>query len=84
MTTSLIECASKFGTMPRSICVYCRRQTVKPDWRPFCSERCKLLDLRNWTDGRYSVPSDTNSSLSNQGGISNDVGADDTVLVSDD
>jgi len=26
-----------------------------PEWRPFCSERCRLLDLANWVDGRYRV-----------------------------
>jgi uncharacterized protein len=25
-------------------------------WRPFCSERCKLIDLGNWASERYSVP----------------------------
>ena len=25
-------------------------------WRPFCSERCKLLDLGNWVDEKYLVP----------------------------
>jgi uncharacterized protein len=25
-------------------------------WRPFCSERCKLVDLGNWMSGRYVVP----------------------------
>ena len=25
-------------------------------WRPFCSERCKLIDFGNWADGNYSVP----------------------------
>jgi len=25
-------------------------------WRPFCSERCKLIDLGNWADERYRVP----------------------------
>ncbi len=25
-------------------------------WRPFCSERCKLIDLGNWASGRYRVP----------------------------
>ncbi|MEO5702426.1 MAG: DNA gyrase inhibitor YacG [Gammaproteobacteria bacterium] len=25
-------------------------------WRPFCSERCKLIDLGAWADGTYSVP----------------------------
>ena len=26
------------------------------EFRPFCSERCKLLDLGNWVDGNYRVP----------------------------
>lgn len=25
-------------------------------WRPFCSERCKLLDLGAWMDGRHAIP----------------------------
>lgn len=25
-------------------------------FRPFCSERCKLVDLGNWISGTYSVP----------------------------
>jgi len=25
-----------------------------PDW-PFCSERCRLLDLDNWLSGRYRI-----------------------------
>jgi uncharacterized protein len=24
--------------------------------RPFCSERCKLLDLGNWLGERYRIP----------------------------
>jgi len=24
-------------------------------FRPFCSERCKLIDLDNWLEGRYRV-----------------------------
>lgn len=26
------------------------------DFRPFCCERCKLLDLGDWFAGRYSIP----------------------------
>ncbi|HEY9283997.1 MAG TPA: DNA gyrase inhibitor YacG [Pyrinomonadaceae bacterium] len=26
------------------------------EFRPFCSDRCKLLDLGNWVDGNYRVP----------------------------
>ena len=36
-------------------CVFCRRHPVDPAWRPFCSERCKLLDLAQWADGNYRI-----------------------------
>ena len=45
------------------VCVHCRVRPVDPTWRPFCCERCKLLDLRNWTDERYRVPGEAGSSL---------------------
>jgi endogenous inhibitor of DNA gyrase (YacG/DUF329 family) len=25
-------------------------------FRPFCSERCKLIDLGAWADGKYAIP----------------------------
>jgi endogenous inhibitor of DNA gyrase (YacG/DUF329 family) len=25
-------------------------------WRPFCSERCKLIDLGAWASEKYRVP----------------------------
>jgi uncharacterized protein len=36
-------------------CVFCRKHPVEAQWRPFCSERCKLLDLAHWADGTYRV-----------------------------
>ncbi|MGB0220591.1 MAG: DNA gyrase inhibitor YacG [Sinimarinibacterium flocculans] len=27
-------------------------------WRPFCSERCKLVDLGAWFSGERSIPAD--------------------------
>jgi len=27
--------------------------------RPFCSERCRMIDLGNWLDGRYTLADDT-------------------------
>jgi endogenous inhibitor of DNA gyrase (YacG/DUF329 family) len=38
------------------LCVFCRRKAQEHAWRPFCSERCKLLDLAQWADGAYRVP----------------------------
>ena len=26
-------------------------------WFPFCSKRCRTLDLANWATGTYSIPS---------------------------
>lgn len=25
-------------------------------FRPFCSERCRLIDLGQWADGKYAIP----------------------------
>jgi endogenous inhibitor of DNA gyrase (YacG/DUF329 family) len=27
-------------------------------WRPFCSQRCKMIDLGAWATERYRVPDD--------------------------
>jgi endogenous inhibitor of DNA gyrase (YacG/DUF329 family) len=42
--------------MLEPLCVFCRRHPAEETWRPFCSERCKLLDLARWADGAYRVP----------------------------
>lgn len=39
-------------------CPICERPTTwknNPS-RPFCSERCKLIDFGNWADENYTVP----------------------------
>ena len=30
--------------------------TSSSRWRPFCSERCKLIDLGAWATGAYRIP----------------------------
>ena len=30
--------------------------TPQNRWRPFCSERCKQIDLGDWAAERYRVP----------------------------
>jgi endogenous inhibitor of DNA gyrase (YacG/DUF329 family) len=30
--------------------------TPASPWRPFCSERCKLIDLGAWANESYRVP----------------------------
>lgn len=38
-------------------CPACRKPVSWEDapYRPFCSERCRLLDLGRWADGTYRV-----------------------------
>ena len=42
-------------------CPICDKPTTWKDnpFRPFCSERCKLIDFGNWADENYAVPDDT-------------------------
>jgi endogenous inhibitor of DNA gyrase (YacG/DUF329 family) len=39
-------------------CPICRRPTVygpENEWRPFCSQRCKLIDLGAWASDAYRI-----------------------------
>jgi uncharacterized protein len=33
--------------------------TSENSFKPFCSERCKLIDLGEWASGTYHVPGET-------------------------
>lgn len=44
----------KTGTCPT--CGAPAPWTPENRWRPFCSERCKLIDLGQWADEKYRVP----------------------------
>ena len=48
-----------FMTMVR--CPHCSKETEYEgnEFRPFCSERCKLLDFGAWADEQYSLPAET-------------------------
>ncbi|MBI5427695.1 MAG: DNA gyrase inhibitor YacG [Nitrospinae bacterium] len=39
-------------------CPICRKDLPEGTnpFRPFCSERCKTIDLGSWLDGKYRVP----------------------------
>jgi len=30
-------------------------------WKPFCSERCKLIDLGEWSSERYTISDESES-----------------------
>jgi uncharacterized protein len=38
------------------ICPICQKPVLMTDEEfPFCSERCRLLDLGNWASGKYVI-----------------------------
>ena len=42
-------------------CPICKKPadlSPKNRFRPFCSERCQLIDLGKWANGDYQAPSD--------------------------
>jgi len=38
-------------------CPTCKRPLeLGTEWFPFCSERCRLIDLGRWADDEYRIP----------------------------
>ena len=40
-------------------CPSCKKEVEWSDksaYRPFCSQRCQLLDMGGWLDGSHSIP----------------------------
>ncbi|HSW40760.1 MAG TPA: DNA gyrase inhibitor YacG [Acidobacteriota bacterium] len=42
----------------KAACPRCGKETETEQnpFRPFCGERCKLIDLGNWISGTYNIP----------------------------
>lgn len=49
--------------MPQVKCPSCGKETeyAGNEFRPFCSERCKMLDFGAWADEEFALPSQTES-----------------------
>jgi len=48
-------------TVATPVCVFCRRHPIQQDYRPFCSDRCRLQDLVQWASGSYRAAADAAS-----------------------
>ena len=49
----------KLSSMVRTVkCPTCRTEVEWENnpYRPFCSERCRLIDLGAWVEERYRIP----------------------------
>lgn len=40
------------------VCGKAVRWSSESQWRPFCSERCRLIDLGEWLDEEKRIPGD--------------------------
>ena len=52
----------------RPLCVYCRQRAAEDRFRPFCSERCRMVDLGRWLNGNYQVAGEPASGTDHAGG----------------
>jgi endogenous inhibitor of DNA gyrase (YacG/DUF329 family) len=54
-------------------CPICRKDVSRenPDF-PFCSERCRIIDLGNWASGKYVVSTPLSSTTSVEDTIEED------------
>ena len=45
----------------RLACPTCKREIVweQSPFRPFCSERCRLIDLGAWLTEKHTIPGET-------------------------
>jgi endogenous inhibitor of DNA gyrase (YacG/DUF329 family) len=45
----------------RVVCPTCKREIVWEDspYRPFCSERCRLIDLGAWLSEQHTIPGES-------------------------
>jgi endogenous inhibitor of DNA gyrase (YacG/DUF329 family) len=45
--------------MPPTVCPICKKPVADAPANanyPFCCDRCKLIDLGRWLDGKYAIP----------------------------
>jgi len=50
-------------------CPTCKKQVIwseEQKFRPFCSERCKLIDLGEWANENHRVPGEKNYNINDK------------------
>ncbi len=56
-------------------CPNCKRPaiySIENPYRPFCCERCKIIDLGAWADEKFRVPDHTTPAIPTESGENND------------
>jgi len=57
-------------TSERYRCPVCGRESLRSaEDFPFCSDRCRLIDLGRWADGSYRVPGAPADAIADDSGL---------------
>ncbi len=54
-----MKASAKPAVVACPICDAAVSWTAENRWKPFCSERCKLIDLGQWATEKYRVPAES-------------------------
>jgi len=57
ITVNCPTCAARVEWNPQQ--PSSQQPSSQQQWRPFCSERCKLIDLGEWASESYSIKGET-------------------------
>ena len=72
--------------MKKIRCPRCQQETVFSEqntFRPFCSERCKTLDLGAWATENYRIPDAENSQINSNSNKNDAENSEDSQSISD-
>jgi endogenous inhibitor of DNA gyrase (YacG/DUF329 family) len=67
--------------MPTFNCPTCNKPvewSSAAQWRPFCSERCRLIDLGAWMSEQRSIPGPEAADGTGEAGLDEPLSADDS------
>lgn len=68
-------------TLRKVRCPQCKVETIyspENEFRPFCSERCRLIDLGEWASETFRVPDETQKvDIENEQNLPSDEQCDD-------
>jgi uncharacterized protein len=58
-------------------CPICKKETtLENEFYPFCSERCKIIDLGNWASEKYVISTPMQPDLESSEANDDDAGAE--------
>ncbi|MGH8278131.1 MAG: DNA gyrase inhibitor YacG [Gammaproteobacteria bacterium] len=63
--------AAEASTSPFVVkCPHCGKTVAWTEaslWKPFCSERCRIIDLGDWLTERHAIPGDADLPTHDEG-----------------